>query len=111
MDGKRIKVLTGLTLAFALVGIGIVHFPGAHWALGNQIGERVMERKQDKQQERDRLNRPPDKGHNRLIFEKSPYLLQHADNPVDWYPWGPEAFEKANPFFCPSDIQRATGAT
>ena len=32
---------------------------------------------------------------NRLIKEVSPYLLQHADNPVDWYPWGPEAFEKA----------------
>ncbi|MGE5533835.1 MAG: thioredoxin domain-containing protein [Bacillota bacterium] len=32
---------------------------------------------------------------NRLIKEKSPYLLQHAYNPVDWYPWGPEAFKKA----------------
>ncbi|XP_044760038.1 spermatogenesis-associated protein 20 isoform X2 [Coccinella septempunctata] len=32
---------------------------------------------------------------NRLILEKSPYLLQHATNPVDWYPWGEEAFEKA----------------
>src|SRR5260370_15144684 len=32
---------------------------------------------------------------NRLIHEKSPYLLQHAHNPVDWYTWGPEAFEKA----------------
>jgi uncharacterized protein YyaL (SSP411 family) len=32
---------------------------------------------------------------NRLIDEKSPYLLQHAHNPVDWYPWGAEAFEKA----------------
>ncbi len=32
---------------------------------------------------------------NRLIDEKSPYLLQHAHNPVDWYPWGEEAFEKA----------------
>src|ERR1022692_4277152 len=32
---------------------------------------------------------------NRLSREKSPYLLQHAYNPVDWYPWGPEAFEKA----------------
>ena len=32
---------------------------------------------------------------NRLIHEKSPYLLQHAHNPVDWYPWGEEAFEKA----------------
>src|SRR5258705_10810413 len=32
---------------------------------------------------------------NRLIHEKSPYLLQHAYNPVDWYPWGEEAFAKA----------------
>jgi uncharacterized protein YyaL (SSP411 family) len=32
---------------------------------------------------------------NRLIDEKSPYLLQHAHNPVDWYPWGAPAFEKA----------------
>jgi hypothetical protein len=32
---------------------------------------------------------------NRLINEKSPYLLQHAYNPVEWYPWGEEAFEKA----------------
>ncbi|KAF0159747.1 MAG: thioredoxin domain protein [Syntrophaceae bacterium] len=33
--------------------------------------------------------------YNRLQNEKSPYLLQHAQNPVDWYPWGEEAFEKA----------------
>ena len=32
---------------------------------------------------------------NRLIHEKSPYLLQHAYNPVDWFPWGEEAFAKA----------------
>lgn len=32
---------------------------------------------------------------NRLINETSPYLLQHAENPVDWYPWGEEALEKA----------------
>jgi uncharacterized protein YyaL (SSP411 family) len=32
---------------------------------------------------------------NHLINETSPYLLQHAHNPVDWYPWGDEAFEKA----------------
>src|SRR5438045_2004599 len=45
---------------------------------------------------------PKDKGKdapkakpNRLAKESSPYLLQHAQNPVDWYPWGPEAFEKA----------------
>ena len=32
---------------------------------------------------------------NRLAGSTSPYLLQHADNPVDWYPWGEEAFEAA----------------
>src|SRR5438034_3817002 len=32
---------------------------------------------------------------NRLAGETSPYLLQHAHNPVDWYPWGPEALEMA----------------
>jgi len=32
---------------------------------------------------------------NRLQYEKSPYLLQHAYNPVNWYPWGEEAFEEA----------------
>src|SRR4051812_2843110 len=32
---------------------------------------------------------------NRLSRESSPYLLQHANNPVDWYPWGPEALERA----------------
>ncbi len=32
---------------------------------------------------------------NRLIDEKNPYLLQHAHNPVAWYPWGPEALAKA----------------
>ena len=32
---------------------------------------------------------------NRLCDEKSPYLLQHAENPVDWHPWGPQAFERA----------------
>src|SRR4030095_240305 len=32
---------------------------------------------------------------NRLIHETSPYLLQHAHNPVDWHPWGNEAFQKA----------------
>ena len=32
---------------------------------------------------------------NRLIDETSPYLLQHAHNPVDWYPWGEEALGRA----------------
>ncbi|MDI5963949.1 DUF255 domain-containing protein [Streptomyces sp. SL54] len=36
-----------------------------------------------------------DAGKNRLADATSPYLLQHADNPVDWWPWSPEAFEEA----------------
>jgi uncharacterized protein len=38
---------------------------------------------------------PVTKYTNRLVHETSPYLLQHAHNPVDWYPWGDEAFNKA----------------
>ena len=40
------------------------------------------------------MTSPPPR-RNRLAAETSPYLLQHADNPVDWYPWGPEALERA----------------
>ena len=39
--------------------------------------------------------RARDSSSGRLAAEKSPYLLQHADNPVQWYPWGDEAFERA----------------
>ena len=38
---------------------------------------------------------PSEQHTNKLINETSPYLLQHAHNPVDWYPWGPEALERA----------------
>lgn len=38
---------------------------------------------------------PPQARPNRLLKEKSPYLLQHAYNPVDWFPWGEEAFARA----------------
>jgi Protein of unknown function, DUF255 len=52
---------------------------------------------------------------NRLIHERSPYLLQHAHNPVDWYPWGEEAFAKARKetsrSSCPWATQPVTGAT
>ena len=44
----------------------------------------------DVREESDGVNKP-----NKLITEKSPYLLQHANNPVEWYAWGEEAFEKA----------------
>jgi uncharacterized protein YyaL (SSP411 family) len=46
----------------------------------------------------DELKKLPADGrpdYNRLVFEQSPYLLQHATNPVDWFPWGDAAFAKA----------------
>ncbi len=46
-------------------------------------------------QAKNREGNMSDRPHNRLINEKSPYLLQHAYNPVDWYPWGEEAFRAA----------------
>lgn len=50
-----------------------------------------MKKKENKQSESKKIKARP----NRLIHEKSPYLLQHAYNPVDWYPWGEEAFRRA----------------
>jgi uncharacterized protein len=50
---------------------------------------------EDAENHRSLRSMPPQKKANRLAQEKSLYLLQHANNPVDWYPWGEEAFEKA----------------
>jgi uncharacterized protein len=50
---------------------------------------RMMEREKDWEEEK------KSRFTNRLIQEKSPYLLQHAHNPVNWYPWGEEAFKTA----------------
>jgi uncharacterized protein len=42
------------------------------------------------------LNNPrPNETHNWLVYEKSPYLQQHCTNPINWYPWGTAAFQKA----------------
>ena len=41
------------------------------------------------------MTRAAERPANRLASETSPYLLQHARNPVDWYPWGPEALQRA----------------
>jgi uncharacterized protein len=48
-----------------------------------------------------RNDRKEDPGPNMLIHENSPYLLQHAHNPVAWYPWGDEAFREAQRRDCP----------
>lgn len=60
----------------------IAAFGGTFWQIQKEKGEHSLQPKMTRHS-------------NRLIREKSPYLLQHADNPVDWYPWGEEAFERA----------------
>ncbi|MHC4916506.1 MAG: DUF255 domain-containing protein [Planctomycetota bacterium] len=69
---------------------------GAAAVKAGEVGTAGHVRKQLPSPE-ERAKLPPDggKSFNRLIHEKSPYLLQHARNPVDWYPWGKEALEKA----------------
>ena len=47
------------------------------------------------QEKKDTMNSTEHKFTNQLIHESSPYLLQHAHNPVNWYPWGKEALDKA----------------
>ena len=71
-----------LVLAVAFVAVG----------RANEVREKGMS---DKIQTDDTQRNERSAGGNRLKNEKSPYLLQHADNPVDWYPWGDEAFEEA----------------
>ena len=44
-----------------------------------------------------RMGTRPDRRTNRLIHSTSPYLLQHAHNPVDWYPWGEEPYSVPGP--------------
>lgn len=61
------------------------------------------------------MSEPVERHTNRLANEASPYLLQHADNPVDWYPWGTEALARAKKrisrSFSASAIRPAIGAT
>ncbi len=61
--------------------LAIIWLQGLAGPIGAETGDSLSQKKEVK--------------HNRLINESSPYLLQHATNPVDWYPWGEEAFAKA----------------
>ena len=63
--------------------------------LSNQTEAKTMRKPLPSKEEIAKL--PADGGEefNRLVFEKSPYLRQHARNPVDWHAWGEDAFEKA----------------
>jgi uncharacterized protein YyaL (SSP411 family) len=98
------KKWPGFAAAIAVLVIGIIAFFNWPGSLSkNSLQETGNERLDFTQPtggiptDRPSLTRDDDSGNkpNRLIHEKSPYLLQHADNPVDWYPWGEEALEKA----------------
>ena len=65
-------------------------------ALARRIGDALAQRGPDyAARTRHRRASGAPRYTNRLILESSPYLLQHAHNPVDWYPWGEEAFAMA----------------
>ena len=68
-------------LCLVAAGSAIILYVGLLWGSGRTMADEGGVSEKD--------------GGNRLKHETSPYLLQHADNPVDWYPWGEEAFRKA----------------
>jgi len=68
----------GARVLFAACAIAVCHGPA------------VSEAPKDKEKDKKEKGKP-----NKLAKSSSPYLLQHAHNPVEWYPWGPEAFERA----------------
>jgi len=74
--GRRVGLL-----CLVAAGSAIILYVGLLWGSGCTMADEGGVSKKD--------------GGNRLKHETSPYLLQHADNPVDWYPWGEEAFRKA----------------
>ena len=84
-DGTR----SPFVRAALVLGLAIVVALGVRWGRGVPHAGRLVTANEHERAAPGR--RKP----NRLIHEKSPYLLQHAYNPVDWYPWGEEAFEKA----------------
>jgi len=81
-----------------LVGLGLLLMGGLSVFL--QLGATMVKQTDDSEKTQSEATARVEKGlshahTNRLIGESSPYLLQHAHNPVDWCPWGPEALERA----------------
>src|SRR3989339_1477358 len=82
VDNTYLRLLRGFVLSIFLKGCVINDMKA------NENSPRTKTSQTD--------TKTPHKGKpNRLVHEKSPYLQQHAYNPVDWYPWGEEAFRKA----------------
>ena len=82
-----LTAVSGVVVSLALIGVRESRDSGQY---GDHMSKSIPSP--------DELKKLPPNGgpeFNRLVFEQSPYLLQHAGNPVDWYPWGEEAFRKA----------------
>jgi len=93
MTDRSLQVSVGL-----IIVIIVLIFASHYMMKARQTnGDNIMPEKESTESET--ANAPPaqpkKKGPNHLALEKSPYLLQHADNPVDWYPWSEGAFAKA----------------
>ncbi|MFG0329353.1 MAG: DUF255 domain-containing protein [Phycisphaerales bacterium] len=86
--GRRRRPRVGAALALALVAM-----TGSNRAAAWQ--DEAATNPPDDSTSEDPMNGHATEHTNRLVNETSPYLLQHAHNPVDWYPWGEEAFEAA----------------
>jgi len=94
MISKRNLVFAGALLTI-LILVLIMQFPNDQTMSQESEGENTGRKAIPSPDELKKLPRDGGPEYNRLVFQKSPYLLQHAANPVDWYPWGEEAFEKA----------------
>jgi uncharacterized protein YyaL (SSP411 family) len=95
------RYASGVALGLLLASGGIaetVTLPGASpfdSALAKRLAAAAASRSVDEVRTRHRNDDGSPRFTNRLVLEQSPYLLQHAHNPVNWHPWGDEAFETA----------------
>ena len=78
--------MIAMVLVFVIAAADIWLFPGSDVCFADSTKQASSTTKSPLE---------PNTKYNRLVNESSPYLLQHATNPIDWFPWGTEAFEKA----------------
>ena len=96
LAARGLRPLAGVLVI--AVSAGAEPLPGAvaiEPELAAKLATAAAARPRDEVRTRHRRDDGSPKYTNRLVLESSPYLRQHAHNPVDWHPWGDEAFEKA----------------
>ncbi|MCP4940990.1 MAG: thioredoxin domain-containing protein [Planctomycetaceae bacterium] len=96
MPASRPKRQAAICLIFASVLSSVISLPatGQNNSSGTEV-DRTPNTQPTEGTGATKARQPSVKHTNQLAKESSPYLLQHAHNPVDWYPWGEEAFAKA----------------